>query len=51
MQEKERRTKEEKEWESYEEGWSEGYEDGVVDFSEVERRKELFRKKGIPVMS
>jgi hypothetical protein len=50
MQEKEKQTKEEKEWKSYEEGWAEGYEDGITDFSEVERQKELLRKKGFPVI-
>jgi len=45
-----KKTAEEKEWEAHERGWDEGYEAGVCDFSEVERRKELLRKKGIPVM-
>jgi len=41
---------EEQEWEAHERGWDEGYEAGVVDFEEVEKRKQLLRKKGLPVM-
>jgi len=45
-----KKTKEEREWETYEMAWLEGYEDGVNDFAEVERRKEVLRKKGLPVL-
>lgn len=48
--EKLEREQENKEWEAHEDGHKEGYESGVVDFAEVERRKQKLRAKGIPVI-
>lgn len=41
---------EEDSWRTYEEGVSEGHEDGVNDFGEMERRKDMLRKKGLLVV-
>jgi hypothetical protein len=41
---------EEDSWEAHEEGNTEGYEEGVSDFGEMERRKDILRKKGLLVV-
>jgi len=48
------RQAEEDSWETHEEGHKEGYEegreDGVSDFGEMERRRDILRKKGLLVV-
>lgn len=41
---------EEKSWADIEKTWAEGFESGVNDFEEMERRKDILRKKGFLVV-